>query len=366
MRRADDSNPLPVPEAVQGNHGAVAGDNGSGEMAGVESDPIAHVPSLAGDLINVVRGFAMGAANAVPGVSGGTVALILGFYQRLVTAISHIDSTLFSLASRGKFRAAAAHVDLRFVAALGFGVAAGIVSLAGLMQWLLEYRMAETFAVFLGLILASVWLVNGWIDSWNLPRTAACLTGFACAVVISNLPPGSGSGSLWYLFVSGAVAICSMILPGISGAFVLLLFGIYHEITGLIKQAAKFDISVEAVTQIAVFAAGCLFGLLAFSRLLRWLLEHYRSATMAALLGLMIGSAAKLWPLQTATEETANLPFKLRVMQYVAPADWPGSLVSLIGLGIGSAIAVLAIEWLATRHPSAEQAAGKDRSADRH
>jgi putative membrane protein len=355
MDRPDDSNPSHTSPAHVSATAPVVAEAGGAAASGADSDPVAKVPSLAGDAINVVRGYLMGAANAVPGVSGGTVALILGYYQRLVTAISHIDSTLLSLTAKGKVREAAAHVDLRFMVALGIGVAAGIVSLAGLMQWLLDHRMPQTFAVFLGLILASVWIVNGWIDRWNPQRFASCLAGFACAVVISNLPTGSGNGSLWYLFLSGTVAICSMILPGISGAFVLLLFGVYHQITGLIKQAAKLDISAESVTQILAFAAGCLFGLLAFSRLLRWLLEHYRSATMAALLGLMIGSAAKLWPLQSPTPETAELPMKLRVMQYVAPAQWPGSLAMLIALAIGSAIAVLAIEWLATRHDTREE-----------
>ena len=354
MHRSDDSNLPQTPTAPISANAPLAGDVAAAAKTGAASDPVASVPSLTGDLINVARGYLMGAANAVPGVSGGTVALILGYYQRLVTAISNIDSTLFSLAAKGRIRAAAAHVDLRFMVALGIGVAAGIVSLAGLMQWLLDHRMPQTFAVFLGLILASVWIVNGWIDRWNPQRLAACLAGLACAIVISNLPVGSGSDSLWYLFLSGTVAICSMILPGISGAFVLLLFGVYHQITGLIKQAAQLDITMEAVTQILAFAAGCLFGLLAFSRLLRWLLEHYRSATMAALLGLMIGSAAKLWPLQSPTPETAELPMKLRVMQYVAPSQWPGSLTTLIALAVGAAIAVLAIEWLATRQDAGE------------
>ncbi len=169
------------------------------------------------------------------------------------------------------------------------------------------------------------------------------------AVVITILPAESGSMSLPYLFLSASVAICAMILPGISGAFVLLLLGVYQPVTGLVKNAARGEITVDMLIQLAVFAAGCTFGLLAFSRLLRWLLEHYRGATMASLMGLMIGSVAKLWPLQMPTLETADKAAKFRVLEYVSPADWSGSLASLIALAVGSAVVVLVIERFANQ-----------------
>jgi putative membrane protein len=309
-------------------------------------DPVATNDSIGWDLLNVVRGFCMGAADTVPGVSGGTVALILGHYQRLITAISRVDSVFLGLLAKVRLREAAAHIDGRFLLALGIGIAGGIVSLAGLMHWLLETRMSETFAVFFGLVLASVWIVRSYIDRWTASRVFACLGGIAFAVGISVLPASSGSVSLPYLFLSACVAICAMILPGISGAFVLLLFGVYHPVTGLIKDAAKGHVTLEGLTQMAVFGAGCAFGLLAFSRLLRWMLEHYRGATMAALMGLMIGSVAKLWPLQMPTPETADLEMKHRVLQYVAPAEWSGSLITLFALAAGAAIVVLVIEKL--------------------
>lgn len=303
--------------------------------------------SIAGDLINVVRGFCMGAADTVPGVSGGTVALILGHYTRLVTAIAHVDISLLGLVKDKQFAAAARHLDLRFLVALGLGIATGIVTLSGLMHWLLEFRMPQTLAVFFGLLIASVWIVRGYVDHWTVGRGVSLLVGAGVAIGITLLPMGTGNMSLTYLFFSASIAICAMILPGISGAFVLLLLGVYHGVTGLIKDAAKGNFTSESLAQIAVFGTGCVVGLLAFSRLLRFLLDHHRGTTMAWLMGLMMGSAGKLWPLQRPTPETESLELKYRIMQYVSPAEWDGSLVMLAALAVTAAVVVIAIEKFA-------------------
>ncbi|TWU37888.1 hypothetical protein Q31b_46770 [Novipirellula aureliae] len=308
--------------------------------------------SIAAAFLNVLRGFCMGAADTVPGVSGGTVALILGHYRRLITSISRVDSRLLKLLSNGRIRESIEYVDLRFLAALGLGIATGLLSLAGLMHWLLDHKQPETFAVFFGLILGSIWIVKNYVARWAAPQLVACLAGVAAAVAISFVPAGDGGTSLPYLFLSGSVAICAMILPGISGAFVLLLFGVYHVITGLIRDAVHLQFSSEGLSQLAVFACGCLFGLLAFSRALHWLLDHHRGSTMAALIGLMLGSVSTLWPLQQATEETAALEAKFRVMEFVSPADWTGNLWLLAGLIVASALAVVFVEKVATRSGS--------------
>ncbi|TWT50746.1 hypothetical protein Pla22_34890 [Rubripirellula amarantea] len=322
----------------------------------VAIDPAVHSPEEIGsvrmDVINVLRGFCMGAADTVPGVSGGTVALILGHYHRLVGAISRVDSTLVKLAFSGNVSAAAKHLDFRFLATLGFGIALGIVTLSGAMHWLLDHRMPQTLAVFLGLMVASVWIVKGYINRWSPQCIVGMLLGAVAAVAITMIPMGNGNMSLPYLFLSASVAICAMILPGISGAFVLLLFGVYHNVTGLIKDAAKGNISLDSITQILVFCGGCLFGLLAFSRLLKWLLEHHRDVTMATLIGLMIGSLRKLWPLQMPTAETANEKLKFRVMEFVSPSDWDtaaGSFPVLIGLAVAAAVVVLVAEKVAVK-----------------
>ncbi|MEL6109414.1 MAG: DUF368 domain-containing protein, partial [Planctomycetota bacterium] len=305
--------------------------------------------SMHADVLNVVRGFCMGAADTVPGVSGGTVALILGHYQRLVAAISQIDTNAFKLVLGRRWAEAWGHLDARFLVAIGLGVGTGLVTLAGVMHWLLDEHLPQTFAVFFGLILASIVIVGRAISQWKPVCWVGCVLGVIVAFAIGTLTPTVANDySLPYLFVASSVAICAMILPGISGAFVLLLFGVYHPVTGMIKGAVKGEIDLQVIVQLGTVACGCLFGLLAFTRLLRWLLANHRDVTMASLIGLMIGSCAKLWPLQVATDATKELKMKERVMEYVSPADFSGSLVLLVLLAVGAAVAVLALERVAS------------------
>ncbi len=301
------------------------------------------------DIVNVLRGFCMGAADTVPGVSGGTVALILGHYRRLIEAVSRVDQRFVKLVTAMRWVEAWKHIDGRFLLSIGAGIAAGIVTLAGLMHWMLEHHLPQTFAVFFGLIVASIVIVRRYIRRWTVGAYLGCGVGIAVAIVIGRLSPTDGGDSLLYLFLSASVAICAMILPGISGAFILLLLGVYHPITGLIKDAAKGDIDLHALVHMGVFAAGCLFGLLAFSKLLRWLLEHHRCLTMATLIGLMIGSVQKLWPLQLPTPETAALEMKERVMRIVPPRDYEGSITVLVVLAVAAAAVVLVLDHLAPK-----------------
>lgn len=324
---------------------------GPDETEGAKSPvaPTAHPLTWRGDLINVARGFCMGAADTVPGVSGGTVALILGHYRRLVTAISYFDSTLLSLVAQWDLKAASKRIDLRFLTALGIGILCGAASLLNTMHWLLDEHPSETRAVFFGLMVASVWIVKEYVQHWTPLRFVLALLGAAAAVGIALLPASTASLTLPFLFISASLAICAMILPGISGALVLLLFGVYQPVSGMIKEAFRGNITVESMTQIIVFGSGCAFGLLAFSRGLRWLLEHRQESTMAVLLGLMIGSLGKLWPLQMPTAETSQLEAKMRVMQYVSPADYEGSLTWLFVLGCVALVATLVMEGIAKK-----------------
>ncbi|MEM9587100.1 MAG: DUF368 domain-containing protein [Planctomycetota bacterium] len=301
------------------------------------------------DLINVGRGYCMGAADTVPGVSGGTVALILGHYERLISAISRVDRKFIGMLLKGDLKQALVYLDGRFVIALAMGLVAGVISLAGLMHWLLDHRYSETMAVFFGLVLASVWVVRRYVSTWSVAGVASCLSGAAVAVAITSLTGWEGSPSKPFLFVSASIAICAMILPGISGAFIMLLLGVYHPVTGMIKNAVKGDFTGDTLFQIAIFACGCGFGLLAFSRVLRWLLHHHQDLTMAALMGLMVGSLAKLWPLQVPTAETADLEPKYRAYQWVAISDWNGSLLVLFILAFVAAAVVILCDTVATR-----------------
>lgn len=304
--------------------------------------------SLAVDALNVFRGFCMGAADTVPGVSGGTVALILGHYDRLIAAISHVDSEAVAMFIGGQWRAFIEKLDLRFLIALAIGIASGIVLLAGLMHWLLLERMNETMAVFFGLILASVWVVRRNVTSWTSGRYVAAVIGITVALAISQIPASVGDVGLIYLFLSASIAICAMILPGISGAFILLLLGVYEPVIGMIKESAKGNIDLSTIVQLGVFAAGCLFGLLAFSRLLNYLLASHRDTTMAALIGLMIGSVGRLWPLQIVTPETAGLKLKFQKFDFVSPADYPGSVVILIVVAVIAMVVVIVADRIAS------------------
>ncbi|MFK7822180.1 MAG: DUF368 domain-containing protein [Planctomycetaceae bacterium] len=242
-------------------------------------------------------GILMGAADIVPGVSGGTVALILKIYHRLVNAITGVDASLVTDLLKCDFRTVAQKLDLRFTLPLGLGIATGILSLARLMHFLLEYHEARTNAVFCGLILASTLIVSRRIPKWNGTYVTVMLLGLIVAAWFMGLglmqSPPEGN---WYVFVCGMIGICAMILPGVSGAFLLRVLGKYEGIIALLKGLPKGEITMEGFTTIVVFCFGCLAGLLSFSRILKWLLTKHHDLTIALLCGLMLGSLRKLWP----------------------------------------------------------------------
>jgi putative membrane protein len=314
--------------------------------------------SLRSDVINLIRGFCMGAANIVPGVSGGTVALVMGHYQRLIDAVSRVDSHLLKQLVSRRWREAWDYVDARFLFGIAGGVVIGTAVLTGFLTWLFDERMPETFAVFFGMILASVLIVRRQVKHWNLSCYLACGIGVLAALAVGRLSPTDGGNSLIYLFFAASIAICAMILPGISGSFILLLLGVYHPVIASIKSFFKMEIDLNLLLLLSVFALGCVFGLLAFSRLLSWMLDHHRDKTMSALVGLMIGSVEKLWPLQMPTPATAGLKMKERVMQVVPPGEWDGSLILLIALAVGAAVFVLALERVAASEPVTDRETG--------
>jgi len=217
----------------------------------------------------------MGGADIVPGVSGGTVALIVGVYERLVTAISRCDGHLLALLARREFRAAAKHIDLRFLVLLGLGILTGIASLATIMRVLLvDYRMI-TLAVFSGLILASAMIVGRMVrpqnslQAWGCCALAAGAAWFA--YWLGGLDQMGQNDHLGYFFFFGMVAICAMILPGISGAYILWLLGAYEAITTIISRLTHLQATSREWLTLVVFAAGCGVGLISFSKCLRWL-----------------------------------------------------------------------------------------------
>lgn len=232
-------------------------------------------------------GIAMGTADVIPGVSGGTMAFILGIYENLLSAIKSFNLELLSLLVQRKIQAALDHVPWRFLLALFLGIGAAVFSLAHLVSWLLEHQPIYLFSSFFGLILASIIAIGATIP-WKPVTIAMLVWGTLVAFVIVNLVPLDMPHDPITLLLSGMVAIMAMILPGISGSFILLILGQYDYVLNAVK-------SLDIITLIAV-GVGAAVGLLGFSRLLSWLLKHYHQATIAALVGFMIGSLWKIWP----------------------------------------------------------------------
>jgi putative membrane protein len=313
----------------------------------VSTQPESRERSWASYLPHIGRGFLMGGADIIPGVSGGTIALILGIYRRLVAAISHFDLEFLGHVRGGKLKQAAAHVDLWFLAALGSGIATGIVSLASLMHSLLthEATRSPTLAVFFGLILASGVIVGQMVDRWSVTAVLVCTGGAAFAFWITGLQATSVEPSYPYIFLCGMVAICAMILPGISGAYILLLLGMYLHVTGAIKGLPKGQLTQENLLTIFVFLTGCTVGILTFSKILRWLLAHYESVTMALLCGFMLGSLRKIWPFQR--DLTPHLE-ELKLKQYdnVLPAQVDSRVAVVLVLAVVAAGFVFLLDWL--------------------
>lgn len=235
-----------------------------------------------------LRGLLMGAADVVPGISGGTIAFITGIYEELLNAIKSFDVTLVQRLLRGKFREAFDGVAWQFLAALLLGILTAIFTLAAGISWLLENRPVQINAFFFGLIVGSVVVVSRAIPKWTASNVIGAIVAAAAAYVVFGLVPVETPSTLWFLFLCGAVAICAMILPGISGSFILLILGQYEYILNAVKD--------RAILPLAVVAAGCVVGILSFVRVLSWTLKRYHNETIAALTGLVLGSLRRIWP----------------------------------------------------------------------
>ncbi|MBP7765515.1 MAG: DUF368 domain-containing protein [Syntrophaceae bacterium] len=243
--------------------------------------------------IAALKGMGMGAANVIPGVSGGTIALITGIFQRLIDALKSFDLQAFKLFFTGRWRAFARHTDFFFLLAVFLGAAASILSLARLFRFLFDHYPVFIWSYFFGLILASVFFVGKTIGRRTPAVAGVFLLGTAVATAVSLLSPAAQNDSFWYLAVCGVVAICSMILPGISGSFVLILMGNYELI--VIDAINALDLRI-----LLPVALGAAVGLVAFSHFLSWIFRNFRAETIAALTGFILGSLLTLWPWKTA------------------------------------------------------------------
>lgn len=236
----------------------------------------------------------MGMAEVVPGVSGGTIAFVTGIYEQLLEAISSVGPGLLPIYRSGGVRAVWREVQGPFLVNLLVGMAAGLVVGVFAVSYFLEAYPPVVWALFFGLILASVWYIGRQVAPWSLVEVVALLAGTGIALAIVLGTPSAGNTALWFVFVSGVIAISALLLPGVSGSFILLLLGMYSYVVPSVKAALTG--SFDALGVVAVFALGCLFGLATFSRVLSWLFRAYPQPTLALLTGFMLGSLYKLWP----------------------------------------------------------------------
>ena len=294
-------------------------------------------------IVILAKGFCMGSADVVPGVSGGTMALILGIYQRLLEAIRAFDLKLLSHLGQGRVQEAARHVDLPFLAPLGVGIFLALMFFTRVISLpaLIQQRPELVYGLFFGLISASVLLLLPPLRSFSLRDILWLGVGTALGLGLVNLTPMTTPETAWFVFASGALAICAMILPGISGSFILLLLRKYAYVFDAI---GRLDVSV-----LLPFACGAVAGLMLFSRFLVWLLHRCHRQALLVITGLLIGSLWMMWPFQARTYVVVRGKSRLVQSTPMWPEQWEHSAwwaVALMFLGI---VTVLALGALANR-----------------
>ena len=299
-----------------------------------------------------LKGMAMGAADVVPGVSGGTIAFISGIYQELINTISGVNISLLGIWRREGFSSMWKALNGNFILALFAGILISFFSLMRLANYLLENHPVLIWSFFFGLVLASIFYVAKQIPKWNLKIFLWLILGAAAAFYIISLPPMAAASSDLFLFFAGAIAICAMILPGISGSFILVLLGAYKTVS---EATHDFDLKT-----LGIIGVGALFGLLTFSRLLKWLFAHYSTITLAILTGFIAGSLNKIWPWKKVLE-TAEYGDKSVVLrdESVLPWNFEGDSQMRFAFALmfaGFAL-ILILERLAEQKPESDNAA---------
>jgi len=299
--------------------------------------------------LNYLKGMAMGAADIVPGVSGGSIALIAGIYQELLDSINAFNWNNLLLLKSFRIKEFYFRLNGNFLLSLVLGIMTSIFALSRVITYLMEVHPIPLWSFFSGLILVSAFLILKETKKWNFVIVVSIVIGTAFAWWVTNLPPTTTPDAAWFTFVAGAIAICAMILPGISGSFVLLILGQYERILQAILDKDFFTL--------ALFASGCLVGILSFSRVVAYLLRRFHAATIGLLSGFMLGSVNELWPWKQVTSWRTSSSGK--EVPFLTENILPGEYLTQVGLepqlgwavgaflfGIGL---VLFIEWLASK-----------------
>ncbi len=290
-----------------------------------------------------VKGFCMGASDVVPGVSGGTMAFILGIYEELIDAIKSFDLKSFQFFVTLKFRPLLGRISWQFLLAVGIGIFTAIFTLSSLLSWLLQNRPVFIWSFFLGLILASVVSVSRRVEAWRILTWLCLVGGTLGSYFLVGLVPVATPNDYWFLFLCGAVAICAMILPGISGSYILVLLGKYQYVLDAVNHR---DFLV-----LGLVAAGACVGIIAFARILGWLLKNYHDLMVATLTGLMIGSLRKVWPWKETLESVVDSHGHMvpLAQSNILPGQWNGEVLAALSLMVAGLLAVLFLDRLGNR-----------------
>lgn len=299
-------------------------------------------------LFLVLKGIAMGAANVIPGVSGGTMALITGIFERLIDAIKSFNLKAVKLLFAFKLKEFAKQVDLYFLIAVFGGIAVAIITLAKLFDYLFIHYPVYIWAYFFGLVLASVYFVGKTVSKWTTTVIIFFVIGTAAAIAISIMNPATENTNPIYLALCGVVAMCSMILPGLSGSFVLILMGNYQ----LVMIDAVNNMDLQILMPVGI---GAVVGLIAFSHILSWVFKRYRNQTISLLTGFILGSVSILWPwqkivyLKDAAGELILKKGEPIIMKYerIMPDSFSGEVIFAILIAIAGILSIWAIEKLA-------------------
>lgn len=284
-----------------------------------------------------LKGMGMGAADVVPGVSGGTIAFIVGIYDELINSIKSINGESIKLLFSGQFKAFWEYIHANFLFSILLGIGISVFSLAKIITWLLVAHPVLVWSFFFGLVLASTWFVSKDIKEWNWKTISSFVAGVIIAFYITVATPAETSAEWWFIFVCGAIAICAMILPGISGSFILVLLGKYFFIMEAVKT---LNLKV-----MLIFAAGAFVGITTFSRILSYALKYFRNITLAVLTGFMLGSLNKVWPWKEKIETIADgHPIQLESNILPSGQVWEAVALALVGF-----LSVYFLEKLSTK-----------------
>ena len=297
------------------------------------------------------KGMAMGIAEVIPGVSGGTIAFITGIYEKLLNTIKAFHPSLVGTFKKEGINGVWETINGTFLVTLLIGMATGVIVGVFGVTHLLETYPEMLWAFFFGLIISSAIFIGKQVEGWGIKEILALILGTAVAYYITVASPAQGNEALWFVFLSGVIAISALILPGISGSFILLLMGMYSFIIPTVKTALKtFD--SESLTVVGTFAIGCLVGLMTFSRVLSWTFRNYKNITLALLTGFMLGSLNKLWPWRNVLSTRINskgieVPF---IEESVLPSNYAGEpyLIAVVTCMIIGFLSVFLIEKLGT------------------